>query len=307
MSDNAAVGGAYTGPASGGQGGYNPYAGAGRQGQAATHFGGAETPDFNAMLEALQADRENESRTWGEKYSQLESKHQQTQQTIDKIRQAFAPDGGEERSPTEQRIAQFEAQLDHYMQAAIEAERRGQPIPLTTNLAIQLFQGKIEQEREREQWTRELSALKRGLQQAIDPDTQIDNQTYQNLDTLVLQAMDTLYGKEPNDIKSFQFQSVAKAVGAEIRDLKKNDPELWHEIRRDPGRQAKMVQWIVKQTIPPKAREIMQEEHIRKTPMSTQELYQAFEEANAIEDPRERSRIRTAIRQEIVGRQFGGG
>jgi hypothetical protein len=303
--DTGSIGGAYTGPESSG-GAAGQYPGAGRGGQAATHFGGADTPDFNAMLEALQSERESESREWGQRYSQLESQHQRTSQTLDKIRQVFAPNEGDAPSHTEQRIAQWESQLDHYMQAAIDAERRGQPIPLTTNLAIQLFQGKIEQERERETFAQELRELRRGLDQAKNPDTQVDNLAYQNLDTNVLQAMDILYGKSPSDVKSYQFQAVTKALGAEIKDLKRNDPELWAEIRRDPSRQKRMVEHFVKQTIPPKAREILLEDQIRREPMTTDELFSAFREADAIDDPKERQRIKSAIRTEIVGRRFGG-
>lgn len=305
MSDNAAVGGAYQGPSSSGGGGAQ-YPGAGHRGASPTHFGGAETPDFNQMLEALQNDREQESSQWSKKYNQLEGQHRQTSQTLDKIRQVFAPDSGDTPSEAEQRVAGYEAQLDHYMQAAIEAERRGQPIPLTTNLAIQLFQGKIEQEREREQLFGELAQLKQAMKIAQNPDNQVDNITYQALDTNVLQAMDVLYGKAPSDVKSYQFQAVTKALGAEIKDLKRNDPELWAEIRRDPNRQASMVRHFVKQTIPPKAREILMEDQIKREPMSTEELRQAFREADGIDDPKERQRIKVAIRQEIVGRQFGG-
>lgn len=305
MSDNAAVGGAYQGPSSSGGGGAQ-YPGAGHRGASPTHFGGAETPDFNAMLEALQNDREQESSQWSKKYNQLEGQHRQTSQTLDKIRQVFAPDQGDAPSESEQRISGFEAQLDHYMQAAIEAERRGQPIPLTTNLAIQLFQGKIEQERERERLYGDIAQLKQAMKAAQNPDNQVDNITYQNLDTSVLQAMDVLYGREPSDVKSYQFQAVTKALGAEIRDLKRNDPELWAEIRRDPNRQASMVRHFVKQTIPPKAREILMEDQIKREPMGTDELYQAFREADGIDDPKERQRIKVAIREEIIGRQFGG-
>jgi hypothetical protein len=305
MSGDSSFGGAYQGP-SGGGAGSPAYPGAGQRGQAATHFGGSETPDFNAMLEALQNDREQESSQWSQKYNQLEGQHKQTSQTLDKIRQVFAPDSDKSQSAAEQRIAGFEAQLDHYMQAAIEAERRGQPIPLTTNLAIQLFQGKIEQEREREQLFGELAELKRTLNVVNNPETHLDNATYQNIDTSVLGAMDVLYGRQPSDTKSFQFQAVTKAIGAEIRDLKRNDPELWAEIRRDPNRQNKLVQHFVKQTIPPKAREILMEDQIRREPMSTDELMSAFREADQIEDPGERQKIKVAIRQEIIGRKYGG-
>lgn len=300
---NESVGGAYQGPSPSGGGGY-PGAG---QRQSTTHSGGAEAIDFEAMLEALQNDRANETQEWSQKYSELEGKHQQTSQTLEQLRQVFAPDEGNSQSDTDKKVAGFEAQLDHYMQAAIEAERRGQPIPLTTNLAIQLFQGKIEQARERENFIVELERLKRSQQRLDNPDVQIDNLTYQNLDTSVLQAMDTLYGKEPSDVKSYQFQAITKAIGTEIKDLKRTDPDLWAEIRRDPNRQARMVQHFVKQTIPPKARAILQEDQIRREPMGTDELYAAFREADVIEDPKERQRIKTAIRQEIIGRQFGGG
>lgn len=297
MSDGQSVGGAYQGPSSSGGGGYP---GAGHQGSP-THFGGADAVDFQAMLEAMQSDKaQQESR-----YQELEGRHKETSQVLDRLKSALVG-GKEELSPIDQKIASYEQQLEHYMQAAIEAERRGQPIPLTTNLAIQLFQGRIEQERERERFAQEIAALKRATAQANDPQTQIDNQTFQNLDSHVLNAMDTLYGKAPNDVKSYQFQAVTKALGAEIKDLKRNDPELWSEITRDPRRQERMVQHFVKQTIPPKAREILMEDQIRREPMTTAELYSAFRETANIEDPNERQRIRVAIRQEIVGRQFGG-
>jgi hypothetical protein len=67
-----------------------------------------------------------------------------------------------------------------------------------------------------------------------------------------------------------------------------------------------MVRHFVKQTIPPKAREILMEDQIRREPMTTDELWQAWREADGIEDFKEKQRIKSAIRQEIVGRQFGG-
>src|SRR5690606_33589360 len=65
----------------------------------------------------------------------------------------------------------------------------------------------------------------------------------------------------------------------EINRLKREDPGSWNRIRRNPRDQQAMVSHFVKLAIPPKARELMELDHIRSTDMSEAELMAAWQSA----------------------------
>lgn len=270
--------------------------------------GGGEVVDFQRMLQAMQAKHGQETGALQGALRELQGKHGQAEQTLSKLRQVFVPTENAP-DPTQGKIAQYEEQLDYYLQQALEHERAGHKIPLTTNLAVQFFQSQIALETERAEWKRTMTTMQQKLDRVSNPDMRIDEQAFTSIDGHVISALDTIYGagEEYFDQKKYQFRAVTSAIIDEIKDLKKNEPDLWDQIRRDPRRQQKMVLHFVERTIPPKARQILQDDQIRREPMAVNELWQAFREASEIQNPGERSRIRSMIRQEILSRHPGLG
>lgn len=286
--------------------------GAGAEGAPASPAAEGGAPDFQSMLAAMQQES-------GARYQELDSRYNatskelgSTKETLDRLRAALSPEtGGGKGDPGgfESKISAAEAQLDQYLAAAVEAERQKRPIPLTTNLAVQFFQQQIEMLKEKQTHQTELADMKRQLAALSNPERQIDVTAYSNIDTQVHTALQQVYGDNDDYAaqRTHQFDAITKQIGSEIKELKKDDPDLWDRIRRDPKSQAKLVRHFVEKNIPPRARQILEEDHVKKTPMTTNELMEAFREAKEkIKDPREREQITSRIRQELLARKFSG-
>ena len=93
----------------------------------------------------------------------------------------------------------------------------------------------------------------------------------------------------------------------EVQRIQRERPDIWQQIRKNPEYQKRLVMHHVEQIIPPKARELLRNEKIQNTPMSNQDLWQAFREAGEKykDNPTMRQKIQTSIRQEIISRKFG--
>jgi predicted RNase H-like nuclease (RuvC/YqgF family) len=98
---------------------------------------GGETTNFRELFERTNSElsqtREQTSRLQRE-FSQAQKKNQEYGQTIDRLKQALTGEDGDAQqvSPAEQMVQSLEGEMDQYIQAAIDAERQGKPIPLTS-------------------------------------------------------------------------------------------------------------------------------------------------------------------------------
>lgn len=226
----------------------------------------------------------------------------QTKATLDKIRKVFAPDADTPRDPVKEKISEYEAQLDHYLEKALEAEKAGQPIPLTTNLAVNYFQDKIASEKSNADLQRTIQALQSKIDNLSNPQQAQNNQAYSNMDSHLITTLDTLFG-DPGKVtpqKQAQFQAISTQVGQAIKRLQKEAPAQWDQIRRNPDLQKQVIDNYVRQNLPPAVTRMMEQEKLSKQTMNQGELWEAFREAKDIADPEERAEIRTKIRQQIL-------
>lgn len=209
-----------------------------------------------------------------------------------------------EADPVGDEVKQLEAEMDEYLSAAIEAERQGRPIPLTVNSAIKSLQHQIRYAKENSEMRKKLEALEGKLDQSSHPELGLDRQAYSNIDTQIESALSQIYGNDP-DVVDAQFDVVSKRVAREVTELQKEDPVAWRRIRKNPDAQRKLVNHFVQQHIPPRARQVLEEDHIRRTPMSADDLLQAFREAKekAPTDPVAAKEL-SKIRQELLAARF---
>jgi len=222
-----------------------------------------------------------------QKYHDANSRATESQETLDRLKKVLVGDESEaEATPW------YEDMQDYYLKQAMEAEKEGQGIPLTANLAVKL----AEVARQNEALTKQLEDLTKKQQVMADPMVQLDNQTYMNIDTTIENQLGKIYGEVP----AFQFDAITKELSSTINQIKKDHPQAWDEIRRSPTKQQQLANHFVMKNVPPKAREMMQNEKIQNTPMTQQELLQAFDESKEIEDPKQRTRIQQNIRQSIL-------
>lgn len=286
----------------------NSDSGAGDAGQQTSHAADNASEggdlDFRSLFESQ---REEFSQELGKRDAELGK----TKQTIDKLRQALMDGDGEgtKADPVESEIADTEAELDKIIAIALESEKRGRPIPLTANTAIKSLQFKIQTLKNQQAKDRELADLKAQVARLTNPQTQIDTQAFSNMDNVLMNQLQTIYG--PNENVDHIFDAVSKNIVAEIADLKRNDPKTWNQIARDRGAQQKLVTHFVKKAIPPRARQIMEEDQIRRTPLSTGELEAAFKEAKeawqSAKDPRKAEEMKghmSEIRRELLSRMM---
>lgn len=248
---------------------------------------GVQTQQSHAELEALKA------------------KNAEQEKLLGGLRQVFNPQP--EGDPIDQEISGYEQQLDYYLQEALEAEKMGQSIPLTTNLAVQLFQGKIAQAKERRNWEGKMQKLENQIRGLTDPNVTSDRQAYGNIDNFIINNVEMIYGsgQDTQQIRNVQFEAVARLVSDEIKRIKSQMPDVWDTIKRSPDKQKRLVGYFFEQNLPPAVRQRLETEKLQNTPMSQDELTQAFREADQIQDERTRNDVKQKIRQELLSMRFG--
>lgn len=266
--------------------------------------------DVNALMEDMRQQFEAPLTESRREVADLRDGHKRTNQVLENIRRAVAGDEKPaDADPADAKIAHYQQQIDQYIAAAVQAERQGRPIPLTVNAAIESLQGLIAQTEENKLLRQRLGKMEGQVARVSDPGHSIDMQAYSSIDSQVQNALNTIYGKgdEYSDVKSSQFQAITGMIIKEVRDLKENEPDVWERIRRNSSDQKALVNHFVKAVIPPRARQLMEEEDIRTTPLTLGDLKQAWEEAKDIKDPTARSEIQSRLRPQILSMVYARG
>lgn len=272
------------------------------QGQGGTpEGGGGSVFDFKKAFESQGRELHKTKEGLGRMSQDLEGLKKDAE-TVRKMREVFNPESA--APPGKDPIEHLEQQLDYYLAEAVEAEKRGSPIPLTTNLAVQYLQSQMQYLKEKEEMQKVIKNLQAQAQRANDPQHAINNQAYSSLDTFVKQGLDTLYGRDEtyHDQKRYQFDAVTSQIGEHLKLLQQHKPQIWEQMRRDPNTLKDLATHFLKKNLPPQAVKIIEQENLQNTEMATSELWQAFREAAAIKDPEQRRAVRTDIRQRILER-----
>jgi len=280
--------------------------------------GGGDTElDFKSLFADTQSQLK-ETQDYSSRLSQdlenVKGEAGKSNAELARIKSAILNESTEAEDPVAQEIASLEAEMDQYLQAGIDAERRNQPIPLTVSNAVRSLKHQIAYAQDRSKNQAELLALREQVKQLSNPRNVIDQTAYNNMDSHIQSAIQTIFGTddESADVRSAQFDAVSRQVINEIKNVQKTDPDLWDRIRRDQKAQRNMVNHFVQKSIPPRARQIMDNERIRTTPLTTNELMNAFREAKelALKDPAAARHV-SEVRQELLARMMeknmGGG
>lgn len=217
---------------------------------------------------------------------------------VRKLKGVFEPSKGEAQQ--ESPVGKWEQQLDYYIEQAMEAKNRGQPIPLTANLAVELFQGKIDAHKREEALLRRIDQLEGGMKEQTDPRTAINQRAYADFDSHIKNGLERMFGTDSKtlDARRTQFNAIGKQVADAVRELQRIAPQKWEEIARSPERIRQIAHNALRNNMPPKAVQMIEQEQLRNTPMSQGELLQALRESKSIKDPVKRAEIATQIRQE---------
>ncbi len=224
---------------------------------------------------------------------------------LSKLKGVFSPEKDSAPDP----VQNWNQQLDFYIEQAIEAEKRGQAMPLTTNLAISHYKSLIENHQRETKLMETVNKLQSQMEQMRDPGHAINTQAYSTLDNNIKRGLDSLFGPGDDSLpqKRSLFNAVGQQVAAAIQEIQQKSPQRWDMMRRDSAALAELANKALRMNIPPKAIQMLEEEQLKNTAMSMGELRQAMKEAEGIEDPQERQRIREKIRQQILENMYSSG
>lgn len=286
-----------------GGGGGNHFAGTQRDG-GSQGDGGSGAFDFHKGFRHQQRQLAAQEGSIAKLHQELERTKSQAEgdsKVLARLREALT--GGDEAAKKgEDPTKIWEAQLDHYLAEAVQAEKQGAGIPLTTNLAVHLFQNLIQHHNEKQEWQKRLDSLEAMVRQQADPQTLVNRQAFGQLDGFVRNGIDQLYGQGEQNLeqKAALFDAVGRQISAEIQGMSQKDPSKWDAIRRNPNLLQQMANRHLKSLVPPAAMRMIEEQQLKDTPMQLSELWQAFREAAQIQDPVKRQELQTAIRQDIL-------
>lgn len=298
-------GGSATGGAQGGMAPVIPLR-PGQPASAASSGGGAADQILQQTVHQLQQ-MQAAAQQSDQRYHQLLGQHNQQQELLDRLRGVFAPPAQQTpEDTTAGEIAETERILEYYIAQGFEHEKAGNPIPLTIDSAIRGLQDRMRFLKTTSELTAKNAKLEQAIRSLADEGFQLDRNAQSVLGTSLIGAIETIYGpgQENTAQKRAMWGAVNSLMGQELQALRQSNPQAWDRIRRDPAKLSKLAHHFVEQTIPPRARELLQMHNIQSTPLSEADFWAAFQEARQIQDPRQREQLTTKIRQDLLAHRF---
>lgn len=242
---------------------------------------GAGAPNFDpqAALSELRRAR-GETQKLATAFDSHKKEVSSDRELLQRLRTALSP---EETPKGKDPIAHMEGELDTFLEQAMALKQRGQEIPMTTQLALNFYQGRIEDLKTIAELKKQVVDLKGGVDRANDPEAPVNNIAYTQMDTFLQQSLDQLYGTDPKQtpVKRQMYNSVSATLADELKAIQKADPGRWDMLRRNPGQLQSKVNEVLRSIVPPKAMQMLEQEELENTPMSMGELWGAFNEARA--------------------------
>jgi hypothetical protein len=204
--------------------------------------------------------------------------------TLDALRNALG--GKKEEGPKGKWI-------DPILQHALEAEKRGQPMPITTEIAVavQRLTDQLEEQEARNRKQEEQ------LKRITDPQAWQDQQMFASMDDQLQRLVSNLY---PDGDSRPQYDAMVQRATKYLNELGE-DPKVWREFRNNKQAQARLVQMVASEFVPKQALNRMREDYERNSPYTRQQLEEAWEEAKTIPDERKRSEVMAKLRHTIIG------
>lgn len=193
------------------------------------------------------------------------------------------------------------ALLDYALEKGLEMDRSGQGgMPITIDTIAKLKQV-VDRSKAQQKIIDELNTK---VSRMTDPSTSLDHDAYKDMDKMIDNGVFALQGRhDPH-----YAQMVVAKMQPVLEKIQKETPDQWDRMRRNTELQKRFVNHFVAESVPKKAREILQNEMLQNTEQTVDDLRQAFREAGEAfkDDPEQRKKIRTAIRQELLSKMAMG-
>jgi hypothetical protein len=265
---------------------------------AATATQGGEALDFEALFKEQQAELESTKEHLGKtskEFESLKGEHSKTSETIAKLKSAFVPEV--EQSAFDKEMASLEAEEMEWYEQALEAERKGKTMPLTIRNGLSNIKYRRDFLTKMKAIEDENKLLKEKVEKASDPRAATAQMVYDHLDSQIESHLTKIFGEgdETSPVRQAQFQAIANQIGAELKHQRETNPDVYNQIMKNKANQDKMVAYYVNKNIPPKARQLMEEDRIRKEPVPTSEVLAAYREAKQKGNTQEAAKLRTEL------------
>ena len=272
---------------------------------------GTQIEEFGSVLSRQQAEL-NRS---GETIKTLRGELDKNSSITEKLRKVFVGDD-EAPDPYKQRSASFEALAAELDREALEDQKRGgKGLPLTTKIGKELSEFARATLTQNQKLEQDIKELKNKVDVQSNPAVQNMQRITMVADNMTDEALEVMYpGEDSAQVRQFMGDSVRTMINKEIRQMVKNNEMDDIKKLNNPKAVRGMVNHFMAQILPPKAREILENERIQNEPANPKDLMIAFREASTnlenAETDKERNhwdKIVTSLRQDFLAETMGKG
>jgi len=271
---------------------------------------GPQIEEFGSLLKKTQAELAEKDKT----LSSLKSELGEQKSFADKLRKVFVGDEESKPDPYAQRQAAFEALARELDSAALEDQKKGgKGLPLTTKIGKELSDFARSTLSQNQKLEKELADLKKAVELQGNPAFQNMQRINLVAENMADEALEVMYpGEESKQVRDFMGNSIKQMVQNEIRTMVQN--QEYDDLKKlnNPKAVRAMVNHFAAQILPPKAREILDNDRIKNEPANPKDLMMSFREASQklqeAETPAEQrhwANIVESLRQDFLAETVG--
>jgi hypothetical protein len=184
---------------------------------------------------------------------------------------------------------------DDVLKTALEAEKAGQPIPLTVKISTELRNSQMANQK----LMQEIEEMKAKMAIKENPNYNADQMAFNQMDSFLGQELQRTYGEQiPKAIAG----AVTQDLVTKIQEEQRTNPERWKQIRSNPQMMRRVIQNAVANVVPQRAKEIAYEEQQRNAVYEPDEIMENIREAQELlhneevrNNPRAAQRVNESI------------
>lgn len=266
---------------------------------------GADVYDLESFREHFAPMLEQHTAPLRQQLDSYNKENEQHRRTFQRLQKAFTGEEGDGKDgkggkKSDPKLQQYGDSLDFLLTSALKAQQQdGRGFPITAQMGSDFYEFAMDQLKRNNELTEQLAALTDQVKKQGNPRKTLWDQSMMDFDNRIRNAMSVIYGADDTYEmqRDAQWDAVSKQIFTELKDLSESEPETLDQILRSPQARERMVSHFVKLNIPPRARQILEEQRMQQTVQTTGDLEKAWVQARDIPDDRERSRVQTMIRQ----------
>lgn len=231
---------------------------------------GEDSFDPSEFIDNVKTDMSN----FNDKLDGIEKENREYKETISRMRQAFGAE--REQQPTNKPGGW----LDDILDASLQAEKRGQGMPVTTKIGVELAESQAQIEMLKQlvaETKREVAEAKKSQ----DPHAQANQAMFMQMDDTLVGQIERIYGQFDEGV----YKAGVEKLSDVLNYVRQNEPENWENIRRNKGVQQQIISRVVLSMIPPEAQRALQQQDEDDTPVTQDHFLTAAEWLGTIPVP----------------------